>query len=66
MDYSLPKGIKESLAKNNDDSQSSEYTEDDLMDAQIKRFNGQKISREEEIMLDGYDKWKADQDRYKN
>jgi hypothetical protein len=48
----------------NSGSSSGDYTASDLLDAQIKRLNGDKITREDEIMLDGYDKWEADQNKY--
>lgn len=45
---------------------SDDYTAEDLLDAQVKQATGQEISREDEIMLDGYDDWKADEDKYED
>ena len=39
------------------------YTASDLRDAQARYYNG-KYSREDERMVEGFNKWKADQDKY--
>lgn len=41
-----------------------DYTAQDLYNAQIRRASGQKLNREDSNMLKGYDKWKANQDKY--
>lgn len=48
------------------DSSDYEYTAEDLLDAQVNRATGEKISRQDEIMLDGFDEWEADQNKYTN
>lgn len=40
------------------------YTAQDLQNARQRRANGEKLNREDSIMLDGFDKWKAKQDKY--
>ena len=40
------------------------YTASDLRNAQERRANGEKLNREDTIMLEGYDEWKAEQDKY--
>ena len=39
------------------------YTAQDLQDAK-QRYASVKYTREDEIMVEGFYKWKADQDRY--
>lgn len=41
-----------------------DYTAEDLRNAQERRLNGQKLNREDSNMLKGYDKWKANQNKY--
>ena len=39
------------------------YTAQDLQDAKNRYYSG-KFTREDEIMVKGFEKWKADQDKY--
>jgi len=43
---------------------SDNYTAQDLMDAQKKYLNGEKITREDETMLKGYYKYEANKNKY--
>ena len=40
------------------------YTADDLQNARERRARGEKLNREDSNMLEGFDKWKANQDKY--
>lgn len=41
-----------------------DYTAEDLMDARIRRANGENLNREDSNMLEGFDNWKAKQNKY--
>lgn len=40
------------------------YTADDLQNARERRARGEKLNREDSHMLEGFDKWKANQNKY--
>ena len=40
------------------------YTAEDLQNAREKRSRGEKLNREDSHMLEGFDKWKSNQDKY--
>lgn len=43
---------------------SDSYTAQDLQNARSKKARGEKLTRSESNMVEGFEKWKADQDRY--
>ena len=43
---------------------SDSFTAQDLQNARSKKANGEKLTRSESNMVEGFEKWKADQDRY--